>query len=52
MLTFKQTSSFKGKIIYDPQNRSQFDQIRDYFRVANDSARFARQFNYNASQFK
>lgn len=52
MLTFKQTSSFKGKIIFDPQNRAQFDQIRDYFRVANDSARFARQFAFNVSQFK
>lgn len=52
MLTFKQTSPLKGKIIFDTDNRAQFDKLRDSFRVTNDSARFARQFAYQASQFK
>ena len=52
MLTFKQTSPLKGKIIYDQNTRAQFDKLRNEFRVTNDSARFARQFAYQASQFK
>lgn len=51
MLTFKQTSSFKGKIIFDPDNRLQFDQLRNSFKVINDSAKFARGM-YNVSQYK
>lgn len=53
MLKFESTKNpFKGKIIFDTDNRSQFDQLRNSFRIANDSARFARQFNWNVSQFK
>ena len=52
MLTFKQTSPLKGKIVYDQTTRAQFDKLRNEFRVTNDSARFARQFAYQASQFK
>ena len=52
MLTFKQTSPLKGKIVYDQSSRAQFDRLRDCFKIANDSARFARQFSYSVSPFK
>ena len=53
MLRFESTKNpLKGKIIFDPENRAQFDKLRDNFKITNDSARFARQFSYNISQFK
>lgn len=53
MLRFESTKNpTKAKIIFDQTNRFQFDKLRDSFKIANDSARFARQFSYNISQFK
>lgn len=51
MLTFTLTAGLKGKILFDEESRFEFDQLRNFFKVENKSAIFARQYSYAANPY-